>query len=139
MFPHHLVVIDGSEFLFRAYYAFPPLLRSDGAPIGAVYGFTTILSRLLATIRTDHVAIAFDAPGPSFRHLLYRGYKAQRPTAPPDLIAQFVLVRRATMAFSLHPMELAGFEADDLIATYSRHAVEEGAEVTIVSSDKDLM
>ena len=137
--PHHVFLIDGSGFIFRAYHALPPLSRSDGTPTSAVLGFSNMLAKLLSETDADHIAVVFDASGVSFRNRLYDQYKAQRPEPPSDLVPQFALVRRATDAFSVCQIELADFEADDLIATYARHAVEAGAKVTIVSSDKDLM
>jgi DNA polymerase I len=137
--PHHVFLIDGSGFIFRAYHALPPLSRSDGTPTSAVLGFSNMLAKLLSETDADHIAVVFDASGVSFRNRLYDQYKAQRPEPPSDLVPQFALVRRATDAFSVCQIELADFEADDLIATYARHAIEAGAKVTIVSSDKDLM
>ena len=137
--PHHVFLIDGSGFIFRAYHALPPLSRSDGTPMGAVLGFSNMLAKLLGETDADHIAVVFDYSGSSFRNRLYDQYKAQRPEAPPDLAVQFPLVRRATKAFGVCQIELEDFEADDLIATYARHAAEAGAQVTIVSSDKDLM
>ena len=137
--PRHVFLIDGSGFIFRAYHALPPLTRSDGTPVSAVLGFSNMLAKLLSETDADHMAVVFDYSGRSFRNQLYDQYKAQRPEAPPDLAVQFPLVRRATEAFGVCQIELENFEADDLIATYARHAVEAGAEVTIVSSDKDLM
>jgi DNA polymerase-1 len=137
--PHHVFLIDGSGFIFRAYHALPPLTRSDGTPTGAVLGFSNMLAKLLSETDADHIAVVFDASGTSFRNRLYDAYKAQRPEAPADLVPQFTLVRRATEAFGVCRIELDDFEADDLIATYARHAVAAGARVTIVSSDKDLM
>ena len=137
--PHHVFLIDGSGFIFRAYHALPPLSRSDGMPMGAVLGFSNMLAKLLSETDADHIAVVFDYSGSSFRNRLYDQYKAQRPEAPPDLAVQFPLVRRATKAFGVCQIELEDFEADDLIATYARHAAEAGAQVTIVSSDKDLM
>src|SRR5271165_1905643 len=137
--PHHVFLIDGSGFIFRAYHALPPLSRSDGTPTSAVLGFSNMLAKLLSETDADHIAVVFDASGTSFRNRLYDQYKAQRPDPPSDLVPQFALVRRATAAFGVCQIELADFEADDLIATYARHAVEVGAKVTIVSSDKDLM
>jgi DNA polymerase-1 len=137
--PHHVFLIDGSGFIFRAYHALPPLSRSDGTPTSAVLGFSNMLAKLLSETDADHIAVVFDASGTSFRNRLYDQYKAQRPEPAPDLVPQFALVRRATAAFSVCQIELVDFEADDLIATYARHAVEAGAKVTIVSSDKDLM
>src|SRR5215471_3192552 len=137
--PHHVFLVDGSGFIFRAYHALPPLSRSDGTPTSAVLGFSNMLAKLLSETDADHIAVVFDAKGSSFRNRIYDQYKAQRPEPAPDLVPQFGLVRRATDAFGVCQIELEDFEADDLIATYARHAVEVGAKVTIVSSDKDLM
>ncbi|HYZ40474.1 MAG TPA: 5'-3' exonuclease H3TH domain-containing protein, partial [Stellaceae bacterium] len=137
--PHHVFLVDGSGFIFRAYHALPPLSRSDGTPTSAVLGFSNMLAKLLSETDADHIAVIFDAAGRSFRNRIYDQYKAQRPEPAPDLVPQFALVRRATEAFGVCQIELDDFEADDLIATYARHAVEAGAKVTIVSSDKDLM
>jgi DNA polymerase I len=137
--PHHVFLVDGSGFIFRAYHALPPLSRSDGTPTSAVLGFSNMLAKLLSETDADHIAVVFDAAGSSFRNRMYDQYKAQRPDPAPDLVPQFALVRRATDAFGVCQIELADFEADDLIATYARHAVEAGAKVTIVSSDKDMM
>ncbi len=140
----HLYLIDASAYIFRAYHALPPLTRqSDGLPIGAVAGFCNMLFKMLEELkgpeRPTHFACIFDAPGDTFRNELYPLYKAQRPPAPEELVPQFPLVRRAAEAFAAHAIELIGFEADDLIATYARQAEAKGARVTIVSSDKDLM
>ncbi|MBO0735350.1 MAG: DNA polymerase I [Alphaproteobacteria bacterium] len=137
--PHHVFLVDGSGFIFRAYHALPPLSRSDGTPTSAVLGFSNMLAKLLSETDADHIAVVFDAKGTSFRNRIYDQYKAQRPEPAPDLVPQFGLVRRATEAFGVCQIELDDFEADDLIATYARHAIEAGATVTIVSSDKDLM
>ena len=137
--PHHVFLVDGSGFIFRAYHALPPLSRADGTPTSAVLGFSNMLAKLLSETDADHIAVVFDASGSSFRNRIYDKYKAQRPDPAPDLIPQFGLVRRATEAFGVCQIELSDFEADDLIATYARHAVDAGAKVTIVSSDKDLM
>jgi DNA polymerase I len=137
--PHHVFLVDGSGFIFRAYHALPPLSRSDGTPTSAVLGFSNMLAKLLSETDADHIAVVFDASGSSFRNRIYDQYKAQRPDPAPDLVPQFGLVRRATEAFGVCQIELVDFEADDLIATYARHAVDAGAKVTIVSSDKDLM
>jgi DNA polymerase I len=137
--PRHVFLVDGSGFIFRAYHALPPLSRSDGTPTSAVLGFSNMLAKLLSETDADHIAVIFDAAGRSFRNRIYDQYKAQRPEPAPDLVPQFGLVRRATEAFGVCQIELEDFEADDLIATYTRHAVEAGARVTIVSSDKDLM
>ncbi len=140
----HLYLIDASAYIFRAFHALPPLTRqSDGLPIGAVAGFCNMLFKLLEELkgpeRPTHFACIFDASGDTFRNDLYPLYKAQRPPAPEELVPQFPLVRRAAEAFAAHAIELIGFEADDLIATYARQAEAKGARVTIVSSDKDLM
>ena len=137
--PHHVFLIDGSGFIFRAYHALPPLTRSDGTPTAAVLGFSNMLAKLLSETDADHIAVVFDAAGTTFRNRIYDAYKANRGAPPDDLVPQFALVREATDAFGLCRIEMHDFEADDLIATYARHAVEAGAMVTIVSSDKDLM
>lgn len=137
--PRHLFLIDGSGFIFRAFHGLPPMTRPDGTPVNAVYGFTTMLMKLLADTDADHVAVIFDSSRKTFRSDIYPEYKAHRPPAPEDLVPQFPLVREATRAFDLPAVELEGFEADDLIAAYARLGREAGAEVTIVSSDKDLM
>jgi DNA polymerase-1 len=144
----HLYLVDGSGYIFRAYHALPPLTRkSDGLPVGAVSGFCNMLVKLLNDMgaRRDgggtptHLAVIFDASGKSFRNEIYDQYKAHRPPAPEDLVPQFPLVREAVRAFDIPAIELEGFEADDLIATYAVEAAKAGARVTIVSSDKDLM
>ncbi|HVU19357.1 MAG TPA: 5'-3' exonuclease H3TH domain-containing protein, partial [Rhizomicrobium sp.] len=140
----HLYLIDGSGYLFRAYHALPPLTRkSDGLPTGAVSGYCNMLWKLLEDMKgpdePTHVAVIFDAGAVTFRNKIYPQYKANRPEPPEDLIPQFPLVRDATRAFNVACVELANYEADDLIATYARIAREAKARVTIVSSDKDLM
>lgn len=140
----HLYLIDASAYIFRAFHALPPLTRqSDGLPIGAVAGFCNMLFKMLEELkgpeRPTHFACIFDASGDTFRNELYPLYKAQRPPAPEELVPQFPLVRRAAEAFAAHAIELIGYEADDLMATYARQAEAKGARVTIVSSDKDLM
>ena len=137
--PRHVFLVDGSGFIFRAYHALPPLTRSDGTPTAAVLGFSNMLAKLLSETDADHIAVIFDAAGSSFRNRIYDQYKANRGAPPDDLVPQFALVREATDAFGVCRIEMSDFEADDLIATYARHAVEAGAVVTIVSSDKDLM
>src|SRR6266849_6739330 len=137
--PHHVFLIDGSGFIFRAYHALPPLTRADGTPTAAVLGFSNMLAKLLSETDADHIAVVFDASGTTFRNRIYDAYKANRGPPPDDLVPQFALVREATDAFGVCRIEMKDFEADDLIATYARHAVESGASVTIVSSDKDLM
>ncbi len=137
--PRHVFLVDGSGFIFRAFYAIPPMNRPDGTPVNAVYGFTNMLMKLLDDTDADHVAVVFDTARRTFRNDLYPDYKANRPEPPEELIPQFALVREATRALNVATVEVAGFEADDLLATYARIAREAGAEVTIVSSDKDLM
>lgn len=134
-----LFLVDGSGFIFRAYHALPPLTRPDGTPVGAVMGFCNMLSKLLFTHRDAHIAVIFDAGRKNFRNDIYADYKAHRPPAPEDLVPQFPLMREAAIAFGLPTMEMEGFEADDIIATYAKLAEEQGTKVTIVSSDKDLM
>ncbi|OAN52358.1 DNA polymerase I [Paramagnetospirillum marisnigri] len=137
--PRHVFLVDGSGFIFRAFHGLPPMTRPDGTPVNAVYGFTTMLMKLLSETDADHVAVVFDTARKTFRSDIYPAYKAHRPPPPEELIPQFPLVRDATRAFDVCCIEMEGFEADDLIATYARAAVESGARVTIVSSDKDLM
>ncbi|QPB19791.1 DNA polymerase I [Rhizobium sp. 007] len=143
----HLFLIDGSGFIFRAFHALPPLTRkSDGLPVGAVSGFCNMLWKLLTDARDTsvgvtptHLAVIFDYSAKTFRKDLYDAYKANRSAPPDELIPQFGLIREATRAFNLPCIETEGFEADDIIATYARQAEGTGADVTIVSSDKDLM
>ena len=133
-----LLLVDGYGFLFRAYHSLPPLTNPEGVPVGAVYGFMTMLVKLLMAKEADYVAVVLDAGKKTFRNTLYPAYKAHRPPAPDDLIPQFSLVRKAIEALNVPVMELEGYEADDLIATYAVHAVDQGMQVTIVSGDKDL-
>lgn len=143
----HLMLVDGSAYIFRAYHALPPLTRkSDGLPIGAVSGFCNMLWKLLSVAedtslgeKPTHFAVIFDASSKTFRNEIYSEYKANRSEPPEDLRPQFAVIRDATRAFNVACIEKHGFEADDLIATYARQAEEAGAHVTIVSSDKDLM
>jgi DNA polymerase-1 len=135
----HLILVDGSGYIFRAFHALPPMTRGDGTPVNAVFGFTNMLSRFLKDHIGTHIAVVFDAGSKTFRNRIYDLYKAQRPDPPAELIPQFKLVRDATAAFGVACVELDDWEADDLIATYARVAREAGLNVTIVSSDKDLM
>jgi DNA polymerase-1 len=137
--PLHLILIDGSGYLFRAFHALPPMTRGDGTPVNAVFGFTNMLARFLRDHVGTHIAVIFDAGSHTFRNRTYDQYKANRPEPPAELIPQFKLVRDATAAFGVACVELDDWEADDLIATYARVAVEAGGQVTVVSSDKDLM
>jgi DNA polymerase-1 len=135
----HLVLIDGSGFIFRAFHGLPPLTRPDGTPVNAVLGFTNMLWKLLRDSKAEYFAVIFDTSRKTFRSDIYPEYKAHRPPPPDELIPQFDLVRDATRAFNVPSLEMRGYEADDLIATYTRLAREAGMRVTIVSSDKDLM
>src|SRR4051794_9633545 len=140
----HVFLVDGSSYIFRAYHALPPLNRkSDGLQVNAVLGFCNMLWKLLRDMKPEeqptHLAVIFDKSERTFRNELYADYKAHRPDAPADLIPQFPLIREAVRAFDIPCLEMLGFEADDLIATYARQACAVGADVTIVSSDKDLM
>ncbi len=137
--PKHVYLVDGSGYIFRAFHALPPLTRSDGVQINAALGFTNMLLKLLDETDADHIGVIFDAGRVSFRNEIYAEYKAHRPEAPPELIPQFGMVREATRACNVACVEMEGYEADDIIATYACRAKEAGAEVTIVSSDKDLM
>ena len=139
----HLYLIDGSGFIFRAYHAIRPLNRPDGTPVNAVSGFCNMLFKLLRDLddakRPSHLAVIFDAGRKTFRNDIYPEYKAHRPPAPDDLIPQFKIIREAVEAFNLPSIQLEGYEADDIIATYAKRAEAQGDRVTIVSSDKDLM
>ncbi len=143
----HLFLVDGSGFIFRAFHALPPLTRkSDGLPVGAVSGFCNMLWKLLTSARDTsvgvtptHFAVIFDYSSKTFRKEIFPEYKANRSAPPEELIPQFGLIREATRAFNLPCIETDGFEADDIIATYARQAEAAGADVTIISSDKDLM
>lgn len=137
-----LYLIDGYGFVFRAFHAIRELTAPDGTPVNAVYGFTNMLLKLRRNVREnngDYMVVVFDAGKKSFRNTIYADYKANRPPAPPELIPQFALVREAAAAIGLPCVELEGYEADDLIATYAREACRQGIEVIVVSSDKDLM
>ncbi|MBL8651585.1 MAG: DNA polymerase I [Sphingopyxis sp.] len=140
---NHLYLVDGSGYIFRAYHRLPPLTNPQGTPVGAVYGYTTMLWKLAKDLHDadgpTHLAVILDHSSQSFRNEIYDQYKANRPEPPEDLRPQFPLIRDATRAFSLPCIELEGFEADDLIASYTEAAVAAGWDVTIVSSDKDLM
>ena len=143
----HFYLIDGSGYIFRAYYALPPLSRkSDGLPTGAVSGFCSMLFKLLEDSRSDdsihrptHFAVIFDSARKNFRNDIYSEYKANRSEAPEDLAPQFEYIRKSVEAFNLPSIELSNYEADDLIATYTKQIIKVGAKVTVISSDKDLM
>ena len=143
----HFYLIDGSGYIFRAYYALPPLTRkSDGLPTGAVSGFCSMLFKLLEDSKSNenlqkptHFAVIFDSARKTFRNEIYSDYKANRSEAPDDLAPQFEYIRKSVVAFNLPSVDLPNYEADDLIATYAEQILAKGAKVTIVSSDKDLM
>ena len=143
----HFYLIDGSGYIFRAYYALPPLSRkSDGLPTGAVNGFCNMLYKLLEDSRSDesknkptHFAVIFDAVRKNFRNEIYKDYKANRTDAPEDLAPQFEYIRKSVEAFNVISAEMVNYEADDLIATYTKQIIKNGAKVTIISGDKDLM
>lgn len=139
----HLYLIDGSGFIFRAFHGIPMLTRHDGTPINAVLGFCNMFYKLLQDLKDDqspsHLAVIFDKGRITFRNEIYAEYKAHRPPAPDDLIPQFDIIREAVGAFGLPQIEMQGYEADDIIATYASSAAKDGYKVTIVSSDKDLM
>ncbi len=139
-----LVLVDGSGYIFRAYYALPPMFRSDGVPVNAVFGFTNMLLKLIEDIQMEKggnvsIAVIFDAGRVTFRNEIYSDYKANRSDPPDDLKPQFDLIKKIPQVFNLQSIESAGFEADDLIASYARQANSEGKKITIISSDKDLM
>ncbi|WP_415299814.1 DNA polymerase I [Candidatus Pelagibacter sp. Uisw_134_02] len=143
----HFYLIDGSGYIFRAYYALPPLTRkSDGLPVGAVSGFCSMLFKLLEDSKSNenlqkptHFAVIFDSARKTFRNKIYSDYKANRSEAPDDLAPQFEYIRKSVIAFNLPSIDLPNYEADDLLATYTEQILAKGAKVTIVSSDKDLM
>ena len=143
MTQNHLYLVDGSGYIFRAYHQLPPLTNRHGQPVGAVYGYTTMLWKLAEELGKaegpTHLAVILDKGSHTFRNDMYDQYKANRPPAPEDLVPQFPMIRDATRAFSLPCIEEDGYEADDIIASYTRAAVAAGWHVTIVSSDKDLM
>jgi len=143
----HFYLVDGSGYIFRAYYALPPLSRKiDGLPTGAVSGFCSMLFKLLEDSKSNennqkptHFAVIFDSARKNFRNEIYSEYKANRSEAPEDLVPQFEYIRKSVEAFNLPSVELINYEADDLIATYVEQILKKGAKVTIISSDKDLM
>ncbi|MBW8744733.1 MAG: DNA polymerase I, partial [Sphingomonas sp.] len=143
MASNHLYLVDGSGYIFRAYHRLPPLTNKHGQPAGAVYGFTTMMWKLVEELNQadgpTHLAVIFDASSKTFRNDMYDQYKAHRPPPPEDLVPQFPMIRDATRAFSLPCIEEEGLEADDIIACYAKAALEVDWKVTIVSSDKDLM
>ncbi len=134
-----VLLVDGSGYIFRAFYALPPMTGSNGTPVGAVFGFTKMLMRLMKDCRADYFAVIFDAARKNFRNDIYPDYKGTRKETPPELIPQFPLIREAVKVFNVPAIELEGYEADDLIAAYAKQAMAEGMAVTVASSDKDMM
>lgn len=137
--PKPLIIVDGFGFIFRAYHVQPPLTSPSGDPVGAVYGFTSMLIKLIADFKLEHAVIALDHSGKNFRHDLYKDYKANRPPAPDDLVMQLKLVEKAAKALNFKCISRAGYEADDIIATLAHKATVAKRDAIIISSDKDLM
>ena len=137
--PQKVCLIDGSGYIFRAFYGLPPLTAPDGTPVNAVYGFTNMFLKLTAKIGCDYCLVLFDAKRQNYRNDIYPDYKGTRKETPEDLIPQFPIIREAVEALNLNYLEMEGYEADDLIATYAARALAEGMEVVVVSGDKDLM
>ena len=136
---NRLVLVDGSGYIFRAFHALPPMSRSDGTPVNAVFGYTSMLLKLSEDMAGDHMLVVFDAARKTFRNNIYKEYKANRSDPPEELIPQFELIREATKALGIKSLEIEGFEADDIIASYCKLANTQNIETLIVSSDKDLM
>jgi len=134
-----LFLIDGSAYIFRAFFAIPPLTNAAGLPTNAIFGFTNILLKFLKQYRPEYVVVALDAGRVTFRNEMYAGYKSNRPEAPADLIPQFPYFRKVLDALNLPLLELPGYEADDIIATLCERLANRGCELVVVSSDKDLM
>lgn len=137
--PQKVCLIDGSGYIFRAFYGLPPLTAPDGTPVNAVYGFTNMFLKLTAKIGCDYCLVLFDAKRQNYRNDIYPDYKGTRKETPEDLIPQFPIIREAVEALNLNYLEMEGYEADDLIATYAARALADGMEVVVVSGDKDLM
>ena len=137
--PRQLFLIDGSAYIFRAFFAIPPLTNAGGLPTNAIFGFTNILLKFLKQYRPEYVAVALDAGRLTFRNEMYADYKGNRPEAPADLIPQFPYFRKVLDALNLPLLELPGYEADDIIATLCERLANQGCELVVVSSDKDLM
>ena len=134
-----LILIDGSGYIFRAYYALPSMNRSDGTPVNALYGFTNMLVKLIEDYGDEKLIVIFDAARENFRNKIYSEYKANRGDTPDDLIPQFDLIKKCVKAFKIPQLEINGYEADDIIATYSKLAKKQDIQSLIISSDKDLM
>ena len=136
---NRLILVDGSAYIFRAYYALPPMSRKDGVPVNAVFGFTNMLVKLIEDYKDEKLIVIFDAARENFRNKIYSEYKANRGETPEDLIPQFDLIKKCVSAFNIPQIELEGYEADDIIATYATEATKLDIPSLIVSSDKDLM
>ena len=134
-----LFLIDGSGFIFRAFYALPPLTNSEGTPINAVYGYCNMILNIYEKFKPEQVIVVFDTKKKTFRNEIYKQYKSNRSEPPEELIPQFSIIREATDALQIPRVEIDGYEDDDIIATYAKRAEKKGISVTIVSSDKDLM
>ena len=134
-----ICLIDGSGYIFRAFYGLPSLNAPDGTPVNAVYGFTNMFLRLTTKINCDYCLVLFDAKRQNFRNQIFADYKGTRKETPEDLIPQFPIIREAVDVLNINHLEMEGFEADDLIATYAEQALSEGLDVVVVSADKDLM
>lgn len=134
-----LLLVDGSSYIYRAYYALPPLTSPKGQPTGAIYGFTRMISKLLNELNPDYIAVVFDAPGKTFRHKEYKEYKAQRKETPDDLKVQIPKIKEIINLFGIKILEKEGYEADDIIATLAKKGKEKGLEVYIVTPDKDMI
>lgn len=134
-----LLLIDGTSYIYRAFHAMPHLSNSKGLPTNAVYGFSQMLLKVIKDFKTDHIAIAFDVKGPSFRHKMYEGYKAHRPEMPDSLKPQIPYVKELVRGFNIPVLEMQGYEADDIIGTISRHMKEKDIEVIIIAADKDML
>ncbi len=134
-----LILVDGSGYIFRAFYALPPMSRGDGTPVNAVFGFTSMLLKLSEDMQGENILVVFDAARTTFRNTIYKEYKANRSDPPEELVPQFDLIKEATTAIGLKSLEVENYEADDIIATYVKIAKKENIETLIISSDKDLM
>ncbi len=134
-----LILVDGSGYIFRAFYALPPMSRDDGTPVNAVFGFTSMLLKLSEDMEGENILVVFDAARTTFRNTIYKEYKANRSEPPEELVPQFDLIKKATTAIGLKSLEVENYEADDIIATYVKKAKKENIETLVISSDKDLM
>ena len=135
--PNNILLIDGSGYIFRAFYGLPPMINKNGVPVNAVFGFTKMLIKLIDDLKPNYAAVIFDVSRKTFRNDLYEFYKANRSDPPDDLIPQFPLIRDATKAIGLPVVEMEGFEADDLIATYTKIALKLKKKTIIVTRDLD--